>query len=108
MWVSKLMKTTIALITLAGVVTSFGLFVSRLWLRQIAVVLLAAIAIFTVVFTMNDMRAHGSEAQRLGRSPDFIAGMVARDQRMIPRRAIIFFSVSGLALLALVREKRKP
>lgn len=102
-----MMSATVALISLAGVATVVGVFASRPWLRQVAVAFLASIAIFTVVFTMNDMRAHGSEAKGAGRSPDFIAGMVERDQQTIPRRAVIFFSVVGLALLASSGTRRK-
>lgn len=102
------MSATIAIIALAAASTAIGMFVPRPWVRQIAVAVLAAVAIFTVVFLMNDIRAHGSEAKRLGRSAEYIAGMVERDQRTIPRRAIIFFSVAGLALVALVSARRKP
>lgn len=103
----ELMNITVAFVVLAIATTAIGLFVPRPWVRQIAVVVLAAVTIFTVVFSMNDMRAHGSEAKKLGRSAEYIAGMVERDQRTIPRRAIIFFSVSGLALVALVGARRK-
>lgn len=101
------MNITITLIALSVIATIVGLFVPRLWVRRIAIAISASIAIFTVVFTMNDMRAHGSEAKALGRSPEYISGMVERDQRTIPRRAVIFFSVSGLALLAFVGARRK-
>ncbi|QWP78180.1 hypothetical protein J5226_07225 [Lysobacter sp. K5869] len=104
----ELMNAAIAFIAFAVASTGIGLFVLRPWVRQIAVLILAGIAIFTVVFSMNDMREHGSEAKKLGRSADYIAGMVERDQRMMPKRAIIFFSVAGLALVALVSARRKP
>lgn len=102
------MNTTITFIALAFAATVFGLFVRRTWLRRIAVALLAGIAMFTVVIIMNDMREHGSEAKRLGGSPDFVAGMVERDDRTTPRRAIIFFSICGLALLAWTGERKNP
>ncbi|MGH8038252.1 MAG: hypothetical protein ACREPD_10950 [Stenotrophomonas sp.] len=95
-----MMNVTISLIALAGVATVVGIFTSRPWLRRIAVAFLASIAIYTVLFTMEDMRAHASEAKEAGRSPDFIAGMAERDQKTLPRRVVIFFSVVGLALLA--------
>jgi hypothetical protein len=104
----ELMNATIAFIALTAASTAIGLFVPRPWVRQIAVVILAVVAFFTVVFSMNDMRAHGSEAKKLGRSAEYISGMVERDQRTIPRRAIIFFSVAGLALVALVSARKKP
>ena len=99
-----MINTTIALVCLTILATGIGLFVSRYWVRHIAIVTLA---IFTVIFTMNDMRAHGSEAKRLGRSTEYIAGMVERDQKTFPRRVVIFFSVSGLALLAFVKARNK-
>lgn len=102
------MNATVTLIILALASTAFGLFLGQAWIKRTAIAALAAIAVFTVVFSMNDMRAHGSEAKRAGHSSDYIAGMVERDQRTIPRRAVIFFSVSGLALLAFFGTRRKP
>lgn len=110
MWMSKLMNTTLALMTSVFVVTVLGLIGSRLswvWMRNLAVLSVASIALFTVVFTMNDMRAHGSEALRNGKSKEFVAGMAERDQRTVPRRALIFISVAGLVLLAFARDKNK-
>lgn len=110
MWMSKLMNTTLALMAFVFVVTVLGLIGSRLsgaWVRKLAVLSVASIALFTVVFTMNDMRAHGSEALRNGKSKEFVAGMAERDQRTVPRRALIFFSVAGLVLLAFARDKNK-
>jgi hypothetical protein len=104
----ELMNTTLTLVALGAVATAVGLFARRTWLRRITVALLAGIALFTVVFTMNDLRAHGSEARSLGRSQDFIAGMAERDQKTTPRRAVVFFSVCGLALLALSGPRKDP
>lgn len=110
MRVSELMSMTFAIMALVFAITVFGLIGSRLsraWMRKLAVLAIASVALFTVVFTMNDMRAHGSEALSNGKSKEFVAGMAERDQRTVPRRALIFISVAGLVLLAFAREKKK-
>ena len=110
MWMSELMNMTLAMMAFVFVATVFGLIgsrLSRVWMRKLAVLAIALIALFTVVFTMNDMRAHGSEALKNGKSKEFVAGMAERDQRTVPRRALILISVIGLVLLAFAREKDK-
>lgn len=101
-----MMLASLLLVALSLAITCCGLFFKKALVRKVAIALLAGVALFTVVFSMNDMRAHGSKEKALGRSAEYIAGMAERDHRTFYRRGVIFFSVTGLTLLALGKGRK--
>jgi peptidoglycan/LPS O-acetylase OafA/YrhL len=104
------MNATIVYVLIALIVLIGGVLASRTSRRSVRVItilMLFAMALNTLVFSMNDIRAHGVEVRKQGKSDDFLAGMAERDFRTTSRRIELLIVVIGLTALALTNSRPK-